>query len=41
MTWTVVVLSAVLLAWGIVRYGWSAEVHGRFWSDIRGRRDGR
>lgn len=34
MTWLVVVLSVVLLALGLYWYGWSMEVHQRFWSDI-------
>ena len=37
ITWVVVSISAVLLVFGIVRYGWSMEVHHRFWSDIFGR----
>ena len=34
MTWLAVALSAVLLVLGITWYGWSIEVHQRFWSDI-------
>jgi hypothetical protein len=34
MTWLVVALSVVLLVLGIYWYGWSIEVHRRFWSDI-------
>ena len=34
MTWFAVTLSAVLLVLGIYWYGWSTEVHRRFWSDI-------
>jgi hypothetical protein len=34
MTWLVVAISAVLLVLGIARYGWSWEVHQRFWADI-------
>jgi hypothetical protein len=34
MTWFAVALSAVLLVLGIARYGWSMEVHQRFWTDI-------
>jgi hypothetical protein len=34
MTWLVVALAAVLLAWGLLRYGWSMEIHQRFWADI-------
>ncbi|TIL60556.1 hypothetical protein [Mesorhizobium sp.] len=37
MTWVVVALTAILLALGISWYGWSTEVHNRFWSDIFGR----
>lgn len=34
MTWLVVTLTVVLLGLGIARYGWSIEVHRRFWADI-------
>ncbi len=34
LSWVAVVLSAVLLVWGVARYGWSSEVHQRFWADI-------
>ena len=34
MTWFAVTLSAVLLVLGIYWYGWSIEVHRRFWIDI-------
>ena len=34
LTWLVVALTVVLLALGIYRYGWSTEVHQRFWQDI-------
>ena len=34
MTWLVVALAAILLALGLLRYGWSMEVHHRFWTDI-------
>ena len=40
LTWLVVALSAVLLVWGIVSYGWSAEVQDRFWGDIFARTEG-
>ena len=40
MTWLVVAISAVLLALGIFWYGWSMEVHHRFWADIFGRLHG-
>lgn len=33
-TWLVLALTVVLLAWGAIRYGFSLEVHQRFWSDI-------
>jgi hypothetical protein len=34
MTWAVMVLTVVLLALGILWYGWSLDVHQRFWVDI-------
>ena len=34
MTWLVLSLAGVLLALGISWYGWSAEIHHRFWNDI-------
>jgi hypothetical protein len=34
MTWLVVGLCAVLLVLGISWYGWSIEIHRRFWADI-------
>ena len=37
MTWLVVAISAVLIVFGITRYGWSMEIHHRFWADIFGR----
>lgn len=40
MTWLVVALSAALLALGIYWYGWSMDVHRRFWADIFGRLHG-
>ena len=40
MTWMAVVASAVLLVLGIVWYGWSWEIHHRFWADIFGRLHG-
>ena len=40
MTWFAVGLSLVLLAWGILRYGVSMEVHQRFWADIADRLHG-
>jgi len=40
MTWTVVVLAVVLTVIGIARYGFSWEVHQRFWADIFGRLSG-
>ncbi|UPK08257.1 hypothetical protein IVB05_28800 [Bradyrhizobium sp. 170] len=34
MTWLVVVLTIILLTLGVYWYGWSTEVHRRFWADI-------
>jgi hypothetical protein len=34
MTWFVVALSVLLLVLGAYWYGWSIEVHHRFWADI-------
>lgn len=34
MTWLAVGLAAILLVWGILRYGWSMDIHQRFWADI-------
>ena len=34
LTWIAVGLTAVLLTWGAVRYGFSLEVQKRFWTDI-------
>jgi hypothetical protein len=34
MTWLAVGLCAVLLVLGISWYGWSIEIHRRFWADI-------
>jgi cellobiose-specific phosphotransferase system component IIC len=34
MTWLVVALTVVLLALSIYWYGWSMEIHRRFWADI-------
>jgi hypothetical protein len=34
MTWAVVVGAAVLLLLGIAGYGWSWDVHHRFWDDM-------
>jgi hypothetical protein len=39
-TWLVVALAAVLLALGITWYGWSTEIHHRFWQDIVDREHG-
>lgn len=36
-TWLMVILAAVLLAWGALQYGWSPAVHERFWADITSR----
>jgi hypothetical protein len=40
LTWLALLLSAVLLVLGIVSYGWSMEVHHRFWHDILARASG-
>ena len=37
MTWVVVSVSVGLIVFGVARYGWSLEVHHRFWADIFGR----
>jgi len=34
MTWLVLVLALVLLAWGIIKHGFSLEVQHRFWTNI-------
>ncbi|MGM5033419.1 hypothetical protein [Tardiphaga sp. 803_E3_N1_3] len=34
MTWLTIGLAAILVVWGILRYGWSMEIHQRFWTDI-------
>lgn len=34
LTWLVVALSILLLAFGAYLYGWTVEVHRRFWADI-------
>jgi hypothetical protein len=40
LTWLVLALALVLLAWGLFRYGISIEVHHRFWSNIADRLHG-
>jgi hypothetical protein len=40
MTWAVVLISTVLVVVGLVRYGFSLQVHERFWADIFGRLHG-
>ena len=40
VTWLALLLSAALLVLGIVSYGWSTEVHHRFWHDILARASG-
>jgi hypothetical protein len=40
MTWLVLILAAALLLLGVSWYGWSIEVHNRFWGDIADRLDG-
>jgi hypothetical protein len=37
MTWLVLIVTAVMLALGVSWYGWSIEVHQRFWADIADR----
>lgn len=39
-TWLVVLLSLALVISGLLRYGFSADVHQRFWADLLGRADG-
>ena len=34
LSWLAVALSAVLLALGAYWYGWSVDIHRRFWADI-------
>jgi hypothetical protein len=34
LTWLALTLCIVLLALGIYWYGWSSEIHRRFWADI-------
>ena len=34
LTWAAVALSVVLLVLGAYWYGWSVEIHRRFWADI-------
>ncbi|QIO36934.1 hypothetical protein [Bradyrhizobium sp. 1(2017)] len=34
LSWLALALAAVLLALGAYRYGWSVEIHRRFWADI-------
>ncbi len=40
MTWLAIGLAVVLLTLGIYWYGFSLDVHHRFWSDISGRGSG-
>lgn len=40
ITWLALLLAVALLSAGIYQYGWSLEVHQRFWSDIFGRAQG-
>ena len=40
LTWLVVALTVVLLVLGAARYGWSMQVHERFWQDIADRTRG-
>lgn len=39
-TWTVIAISVLLVIVGLARYGFSLEVHDRFWADIFGRLQG-
>jgi hypothetical protein len=39
-TWLVLLLAVVLVMAGLIQYGFSAEVHQRFWADLSGRADG-
>ena len=39
-TWLIVALTVVLLILGAAWYGWSTEVHHRFWQDIFDRAHG-
>ncbi len=40
LTWLALSLSLLMLALGIYWYGWSIEVHQRFWHNIFGRLEG-
>ncbi len=40
LSWLAVALSAVLLALGAYWYGWSVDIHHRFWADIFDRAHG-
>lgn len=40
VTWVAVGLSAILLVWGVAKYGLSLEVQSRFWHNIFGRLEG-
>jgi hypothetical protein len=40
LTWIALGVTIALLSAGLLRYGWSLEVHQQFWADIRGRLDG-
>ena len=40
LSWLALALAAVLLALGAYRYGWSVDIHRRFWADIFERVDG-
>ncbi|MGE0024213.1 MAG: hypothetical protein AB7S70_11355 [Hyphomicrobium sp.] len=39
-TWLAVLLAVALVLAGLIQYGFSAEVHQRFWVDLMGRADG-
>ena len=37
MTWLVLALTVVLIVLGVSWYGWSIQVHQRFWQDLSDR----
>lgn len=39
-TWIVLIVTVVLIVWGLVRYGLTLQTHERFWADIVGRLHG-
>lgn len=40
MSWLVLILAAAMLVLGVSWYGWSLEIHQRFWADIADRLHG-